>query len=146
MFQFQIADAAKTTAKSARALHHLLGSPFPRLLVSARDLPGLIAETDSVTAETLLAQMSHGGERAERPGLSTPYEPPRDELEERLAAIWQNLFGIEPIGRNDNFLELGGHSLLAIQVTTQRYALGSADRALDDLRADRVNGAAVLLA
>jgi acyl carrier protein len=71
--------------------------------------------------------MSHGGEKAERPGLSTAYEPPRDELEERLAAIWQELFGIEPIGRDDNFLELGGHSLLAIQVTTQAQGLLGVD-------------------
>ena len=31
-------------------------------------------------------------------------------------------------------------------VTTSRYDLDAADRALDDLSADRVNGAAVLLA
>jgi acyl carrier protein len=92
------------------------------VIVSSRDLPGLIAETDSVTADTLLAQMAtaHQGEKAQRPaGLSTPYEAPRDELEERLAAIWQDLFGIEPVGRGDSFLELGGHSLLAIQMVTQ---------------------------
>jgi acyl transferase domain-containing protein/acyl carrier protein len=116
-----------TEAKSARALRRLLGSPYPRLIVSAQDLPGLIAETDSVTAESLLAQMSHGGEKAARPGLSTAYEPPQGELEERLAAIWQDLFGIEPIGRGDNFLELGGHSLLAIQVTTQVQTALQAD-------------------
>ena len=61
--------------------------------------------------------MAHGAGKARAAaGLATAYEPPRDELEERLAAIWQELFGIEPIGRDDNFLELGGHSLLAIQV------------------------------
>ncbi len=34
---------------------------------------------------------------------------------------------------------------IGIQVTTQPYALADADRALEDLAADRVNGAAVLL-
>ncbi len=107
-------------AKSASALRHLLSGAFPRVIVSSRDLPGLIAETDSVTADTLLDQMpSHHGEKAERPGLSTPYEPPRDELEESLTAIWQDLFGIEPIGRDDSFIEIGGHSLLAIQMVTR---------------------------
>ncbi|MFL6290869.1 MAG: type I polyketide synthase [Thermoanaerobaculia bacterium] len=125
--QANLAAHGVTAAKSARALRHLLGSPFSRLIVSAQDLPGLIAETDSVTAETLLAQMSHGGEKAQRPGLSTAYEPPQNELEERLAAIWQDLFGIEPIGRDDDFLELGGHSLLAIQVTTQAQSLLGVD-------------------
>ncbi|HET9228459.1 MAG TPA: acyltransferase domain-containing protein, partial [Thermoanaerobaculia bacterium] len=121
--QANLAAHGVTEAKSARALRHVLGSPYPGLIVSAQDVHDLIAETDSVTAETLLAQMSHGGEKAQRPGLSTAYEPPRDELEERLTAIWQDLFGIEPIGRDDNFLELGGHSLLAIQVTTQAQSL-----------------------
>ena len=125
--QANLAAHGVTEAKSARALRHLLGSSFSRLIVSAQDLPSLIAETDSVTAESLLAQMSHGGEKAQRPGLSTAYEPPQNELEERLAAIWQDLFGIEPIGRDDNFLELGGHSLLAIQVTTQVQTALQAD-------------------
>jgi acyl carrier protein len=67
----------------------------------------------------MAAHHGHHGEKAPRPGLSTPFEPPRDELEERLATVWQDLFGIEPIGRDDSFLELGGHSLLAIQMVTQ---------------------------
>jgi acyl transferase domain-containing protein/acyl carrier protein len=121
--QANLAAHGVTEAKSAGALRRLLAGPLPRVIVSAQDLPGLIAETDSVTADTLLAQMpGHSGEKAQRPGLSTPYEPPGDELEERLAAIWQDLFGIAPIGRDDSFLELGGHSLLAIQMVTQLRA------------------------
>ena len=73
-----------------------------------------------MTAETFLAQMSPGGgEKAPRPGLSTPYAAPRGEREETLAALWEELFGIAPIGVEDSFLELGGHSLLAIQMVTQ---------------------------
>jgi len=121
-----LAASRVPAARSAAALRRLLAAPLPRVIVSSRDLPGLIAETDSVTADTLLAQMAtaHQGEKAQRPaGLSTPYEAPRDELEERLAAIWQDLFGIEPVGRGDSFLELGGHSLLAIQMVTQIRAV-----------------------
>jgi iturin family lipopeptide synthetase A len=108
--------------RSGEALRRLLASPLPRAIVSARDLPGLIAETDAVTAEVFLAQMGgahRGGAKAQRPGLSTPYVAPRDEAEESLVAIWQELFGIEPIGVEDSFLEMGGHSLLAIQTVTQ---------------------------
>jgi acyl carrier protein len=108
-----------TPAKSAAALERLLAAPYPRVIVSSQSLHGLIAETDSVTADTLFAATSHQGEKAPRPGLSTPFEPPADELEERLALVWQDLFGIVPIGRGDSFLELGGHSLLAIQMVTQ---------------------------
>ncbi|HWM91379.1 MAG TPA: beta-ketoacyl synthase N-terminal-like domain-containing protein [Thermoanaerobaculia bacterium] len=118
-----------TEEKSADALRRLLASPLPRVVVSGQDLHALIAETDSVTADTLLAQIApvRRGAKAQRPGLARPYEPPRDELEEKLAAIWQDLFGIESIGRDDDFLELGGHSLLAIQVTTQVHSLLQAD-------------------
>lgn len=38
---------------------------------------------------------------------------PRDELELKLAKIWEKVLGIEPIGVKDNFFELGGHSILA---------------------------------
>ncbi len=108
--------------RSGEALRRLLAAPLPRMVVSARDLRMLIRETDAVTADILLAQMApaHQGEKAQRPaGLSTGYLAPRNELEEQLATLWQELFGIEPIGIEDSFLELGGHSLLAIQTITQ---------------------------
>jgi acyl carrier protein len=34
-------------------------------------------------------------------------------VEAKVAASWERLFGIERVGRHDNFYELGGHSLLA---------------------------------
>jgi acyl carrier protein len=122
--------------RSAAALGRILaGLPAtPAVVVTARDLPGLLAEVDSVTAETLLAQLAAGhAEKAERPALRTAYEPPKDELEERIAAIWQDLFGIAPIGRDDSFLELGGHSLLAIQIVTQLREILDADLAVTAL-------------
>jgi acyl transferase domain-containing protein len=130
--EVQAGIAANVTSeeRSAEALRRLLAAPLPRVVVTRRDLPGLMAETDSVTADTLLAQMggAHHGEKTARPaGLSTPFAPPQGELEERLAGVWQELFGIEPIGRDDSFLELGGHSLLAIQMVTQIRAVLDAD-------------------
>ncbi|HVT15952.1 MAG TPA: beta-ketoacyl synthase N-terminal-like domain-containing protein [Thermoanaerobaculia bacterium] len=112
--------------RSADALERLLAWPLPAVVVSARDLHGLMAETDSVTADSMLALLAPGtGGGSARPALATPYEAPRDELEEQLAALWQDLFGIAPIGRDDSFLDLGGHSLLAIQIVTQaRHRLG----------------------
>ncbi|WP_038266615.1 phosphopantetheine-binding protein, partial [Xenorhabdus cabanillasii] len=40
------------------------------------------------------------------------YEAPQGETEIALAAIWQEVLGIEAISRHDNFFALGGHSLL----------------------------------
>ena len=51
--------------------------------------------------------------------LSKQYEAPRNETEEKLAAIWTELLGVEKVGIRDNFFELGGHSLLATRAVSK---------------------------
>lgn len=48
-----------------------------------------------------------------RPALANNYIAPEDDIQEGIAAIWQDILGIKPIGVQDNFFDLGGHSLLA---------------------------------
>ena len=47
------------------------------------------------------------------------YVAPRNETEEKLGTIWQEILKVEKIGIYDNFFELGGHSLLATQVISK---------------------------
>lgn len=47
------------------------------------------------------------------------YIPPRNEVEELIAGIWQELLNVKNIGVNDSFFEVGGHSLLAIRAISQ---------------------------
>lgn len=54
-----------------------------------------------------------------RPYLSNAYVAPRNELEQTITNIWQELLGIEKLGIYDNFFEVGGHSLLATQLISR---------------------------
>jgi amino acid adenylation domain-containing protein len=55
-----------------------------------------------------------------RPGgesiLQHVYEPPQGDVEIKLAALWQDLLGIERIGRRDHFFEMGGYSMLVVRL------------------------------
>lgn len=46
-----------------------------------------------------------------RPELGNPFVAPRNEGESRLARIWEDVLGIQPIGVQDSFRDLGGDSL-----------------------------------
>ncbi len=60
----------------------------------------------------LLADLDDDSSSA--PGRSAAaYEAPRDLLEARLAASWQEVLGVERVGRSDSFFSLGGSSIKA---------------------------------
>jgi non-ribosomal peptide synthase protein (TIGR01720 family) len=59
-----------------------------------------------------------------RPYLQNSYIVPRNEIEQTIANIWQEILGIEQVGIEDNFLELGGDSLLSIQITARANKVG----------------------
>lgn len=71
------------------------------------------------------------GKLAEQVGLLGPdeargsfrttsaYVPPLDPLELQLTQIWEELFGVRPIGVRDDFFDLGGYSLLAARMVDE---------------------------
>ena len=54
-----------------------------------------------------------------RPDLEEAHVAPRDDLERRLANIWERLLAVQSVGIRDNFFNLGGHSLLAVRVVSE---------------------------
>ena len=52
------------------------------------------------------------------------YVAPRDEVEEKLAAIWASVLGLERVGIHDNFFEIGGDSIQSIQIIVRANKAG----------------------
>jgi polyketide synthase PksJ len=108
-----------TAAEGFEALRRALASGLSQVIVSTVDFPTFLARFATPLSLNLAdlrlrPLASHG-----RPDLPTAYEAPGDELEEQIAGLWQEVFGIEGIGVHDDFFILGGDSLVAIQLAAR---------------------------
>ncbi len=92
---------------------------FPQIVINTTDLnQDILEERPSYKKREKQEKEEEKNEASstyERPQLSTPFEPPSNEIETAVAGIWKGILGIDKIGVNDTFMELGGNSLLAIQ-------------------------------
>ena len=61
------------------------------------------------------------------------YVAPRNETEDALVQIWQEVLNLEKVGVRDNFFDIGGHSLLATQVVSRVREHFNVDLALSAL-------------
>ena len=59
------------------------------------------------------ALLRSAGEQPEAVEIRTP---PRNDVEKKLAELWQEVLGLKEVGIHDRFFELGGHSLLAVRL------------------------------
>jgi acyl transferase domain-containing protein/acyl carrier protein len=84
----------------------------PNVLVSTGGLDARIRQSAEPAADTGAPTQLY----ARPDDLGTAYAPPTNELEERIADVWQSLLGVEHVGVHDDFFALGGHSLLATQI------------------------------
>ena len=102
-------------------------------------LPDYMIPQHVVTADRLpLTPNGKVDRRALPPPSENGREPdddfvaPRTTAEKAMAAIWQQLLGIDRVGMYDNFFDLGGHSLLAMTAITQiQHVFGYRFRLLD---------------
>ena len=52
----------------------------------------------------------------DRPDLESGYVAPSSDAERALAAIWEDVLNVRPVGIHDNFFSLGGDSIRSIRV------------------------------
>ncbi|WP_051188157.1 amino acid adenylation domain-containing protein [Brevibacillus thermoruber] len=108
---YVVPAAENVTPESlTEALHRKLPNYMvPSIFVLLESLP--LTPNGKVDRKALPAP-----ERLEAGGA---YVAPRDVLEHQLVQIWEDLFGLSPIGIRDNFFNLGGHSLQAVRMISQ---------------------------
>ncbi|MBG1241151.1 non-ribosomal peptide synthetase [Nostoc sp. NZL] len=71
-----------------------------------------------------------------RPDLEESFVEPRNPIEEKLAAIWTQLLGLDLVGVNDNFFCLGGHSLIVTQMLSRLREVFSVDLSFNQIFAN----------
>jgi amino acid adenylation domain-containing protein len=105
--------ASETGSPGSDALREYLGSRLPDYMIPAAfvALKVLPLTANGKIDTRALPDPEHAGV-----GRTRPLVPPRNAVEEEVAAIWKEVLGVEAIGVEDNFFELGGHSLLATRV------------------------------
>jgi amino acid adenylation domain-containing protein len=103
----------------ARVLAH---GAAPHLVVCLDDLPATLARVRALDRDAIAGRLAGLGKApgaAPRPATDTAYAPPGDELEGRIAVVWQRVLGISRVGIHDNFFELGGTSLSGVQLIAE---------------------------
>jgi NAD(P)-dependent dehydrogenase (short-subunit alcohol dehydrogenase family)/acyl carrier protein len=133
-----LAQFAIQPAEGREVMRRLLTqAPVGQIVVSTADLEARQRHWEEIYRAQGQGQ---GPKRSEatraghaRPALGTPYLAPRSDLEQAIAAVWQQVLGMAEVGVNDNFFELGGHSLLATQLRNHLHEVVRVDLPLRDL-------------
>jgi len=83
---------------------------------------------------------------AQAAATATPRSAPATLTEARVAAVWEEVLGVSPVARDDDFFRLGGHSLLAVRLLGAiRQGLGASVSLADFLPHPTVARMAALL-
>ena len=115
--------AEQRDGSAARLVAHIAGDSLPgdeelRRVLSSR-LPSYMFP-QAFVRHVRLARSGNGkieyGTLPLSDAAATPAEAPVGDRETALAGIWQDLLGLNRVGRHDDFFMLGGSSLLAMQM------------------------------
>lgn len=59
-----------------------------------------------------------------QPLLKQSYVAPSNDLQAKIAAVWQHVLGLDRVGIEDDFFHIGGDSILSLQVVARSRELG----------------------
>jgi len=71
--------------------------------------------------------------------LEREYVAPRNEIEEKLCAIFEDILGVERVGIKDGFFELGGDSIKAIRVMSRLREMNQSISVKDIMQGRKIN-------
>lgn len=117
-----LAEFAINSQEGVKAFQCLLSnSGLSQVVVSTGDLQARMNQWIKLESshEKAASKSSNALSVYSRPDLQNDYIAPRNEIEQTISHIWQELLGMKQIGIYDNFFELGGHSLLATQLISR---------------------------
>ena len=105
------------TLQAAR-LREAVAQALPEIMVpqSVLVLPTLPTTPNGKIDRKLLPDPRAGSVVRSGAIAAPPSAAPENALEKTIAAIWQDVLGLEAVGTTENFFDLGGHSLLVVQV------------------------------
>ena len=97
----------------------LSATDLPVVYLTSLDLHDLRRQSERIAAAQSGSASSESSAVFARPQLDSEFLEPRNDIEEQLVAMWQDLLGIDQIGVRDDFFDLGGHSLIAVRLFAQ---------------------------
>jgi acyl carrier protein len=109
-----------TVAESEAAFSNVLTlADEGHVVVSTGDLTGRLNIWINRQSAEVDQPSLNGSAAHPRPAIQSVYVAPESETEKQVAAIWQEVLGIERVGIHDSFFDLGGHSLLATRLVAR---------------------------
>ena len=109
-------------AEGYDGLSRIITHGLPHVVISTRDFHEVVAGRKTFNIDAILAYGRGDQEsraRYPRPSLRNSYVAPRNEIEQKIAALWGDILGIEEIGVMDNFFDLGGNSLVGLDMVAR---------------------------
>jgi acyl transferase domain-containing protein len=119
-FQTSIDQYTMTPDESVKAFTRAVCmSPKGHIAVATGDLNARLALWVNRQPDGAAGNSNSAATAYPRSSLLNTYVAPRDEHEQTISELWQQILGMERVGINDNFFDLGGHSLLVTRLVNR---------------------------